>query len=628
MSKEKKENDSSEPAPTFLTPETSEENLVNFTICPNQDCLSPIEILSINQDNNIIVFKCFKENKEFTISIKEYIEKIKDKRNIDEFKDNCKEHKSNNICYCFDCKKHLCNECLKTMNHIYHKNDIIAINNDEIKIFNKYLKTITENKNNQIILSNLQKEIETKNNIILELEEKIKENKINNEKEKEELQKLLDLETQKNLKLKEFSEEQQRKYKKYKSKCQEYKKKSESEQKQSEKNILNHDNYYIYRRGSHFDDNVLNVFKLREDIFQLKQQLDEEKNKTEVLKLLAENEKEKIENYKAKYNQTKKYNATLLNKLKEKEIHLNKDIINENEILKKKLHENETNNHTLRLEIQKLNKEIETFKKKVQKIDNQEKIIKQENDILKNNLNLKEDIIKENNNIINEINTKYEEEKSKNSRLSLEIKELFNENKRLINSQTVIPKSNKNIISSSSGVYKISDVNKTRKSNFGTVLNFKPEKNKKKGNKDSNIRKVETMKKTNKKNNLMLEDKKSLNKSDQVSNDNSSKNRKLKSSDKVLNIFYDEKSSRNSHVNSFSSSPDCSSENDVSELNRKKRMMKINIIKTNDNNDKNDNIDNKITLKTMNTIKENEEDYRNYSSFTSSLGVSQNDNNN
>ena len=196
MSKENKEkNDSSEPAPTFLTPETSEENLVNFTICPNQDCLSPIEILSINQENNIIVFKCFKENKEFTISIKEYIEKIKDKRNIDEFKENCKEHKSNNICYCFDCKKHLCNECLKTMNHIYHKKTNII----EIKPIDKELNivngVIEEYKNKIKKLKDEKENKETEFKKLLkdekEKEEKNlkKENKLNENKEKEEINK-------------------------------------------------------------------------------------------------------------------------------------------------------------------------------------------------------------------------------------------------------------------------------------------------------------------------------------------------------------------------------------------------------------------------------------------------------
>jgi hypothetical protein len=268
----------------------------------------------------------------------------------------------------------------------------------------------------------------------------------------------------------------------------------------------------------------------------LKQQLEEERSKDEVLKLLAENEKEKIENYKNKYNQTKKLNATLLNKLKEREIHLNKDIINENEFLKKQINDNKSKTNELKSLIQKLNNEIEIFKKKVETIDNEEKIIKHENSILKNNLNLKEDIIKENNNKINEINIKYAEEKSKNNRLSLEIKELFYENKRLIGSQTIMPKSNKNVSNTNTYKTHTQNMKKAKKSSlFGTVLNSN--KTKKKEYKSLNIRKVETMKKRNT-NLLSIEDKKSYNKSDNESNNAHRlkiKN-KLKSSDKVLNI--------------------------------------------------------------------------------------------
>ena len=498
------------------------------------------------------------------------------------------------------------NENIYTRNS--KKQRTIKVNDEEIKIFNNYLKTISENKNNQILLSNLRKEIESKNNIILKLEEKVKENLLSKEKEKEQLQQLLNLETQKSLKLKEFAEEQQKKYKKYKTKCEEYKKKSVSVQKEAKNknsNLNNNNNYYVYKLGSSFDNDNGNFFKLREDIFQLKQQLDEERSKTEVLKLLAENEKEKIENYKNKYNQTKKLNATLLNKLKEREIHLNKEIINENEFLKKQLNENKSKTNELKLLIQKLNNEIEVYKKKIEKIDNEEKIIKNENSILKNNLNLKEDIIKENNNKINEINIKYAEEKSKNSRLSLEIKELFYENKRLISSQTLMPKSNKNV--SFANTYKTQNLNQVqRNSLFGTRLNFN--KKRKEEHESLYIRKVETMKKMNT-NRLLMEDKKSFNKSDNESNDAYKlkiKN-KLKSSDKVLNIEDNENNSN--HQNNISSS-DFSYEDNDSELNRKKKMMKINIIKSNEDDVK--------TVNTINTIKENEEDNRNYSSFTNS----------
>ena len=123
MSKEKKERYDSNEAPPATIGESPEEQLIKdyFSICP--ECSSSIEILSINENNNIIEFRCIKENKEYTMTIKEYINKIKEKeeKNIEDLKDKCKIHNKNNECYCFDCNCHLCNECLKTRIHINHK---------------------------------------------------------------------------------------------------------------------------------------------------------------------------------------------------------------------------------------------------------------------------------------------------------------------------------------------------------------------------------------------------------------------------------------------------------------------------------------------------------------------------
>ena len=127
MSKEnkinKKEHDSSDAPPP--TPE--QETIINeineyFIIC--HECSSSIEILSINEDNNIIEFRCIKENKNYIISIKEYLEKVKEykDKNINDLKDKCEKHKNNNyISYCYECNCHLCEECLKTRIHIDHK---------------------------------------------------------------------------------------------------------------------------------------------------------------------------------------------------------------------------------------------------------------------------------------------------------------------------------------------------------------------------------------------------------------------------------------------------------------------------------------------------------------------------
>ena len=98
------------------------------TVCP--ECSSAIEIIAINEENSIIEYRCIKENKNYILSIKEYIEKIHKCKiiNVDEIADRCKIHKIKYICYCFDCNCHLCNECLKTRIHVYHrKSNIIEI---------------------------------------------------------------------------------------------------------------------------------------------------------------------------------------------------------------------------------------------------------------------------------------------------------------------------------------------------------------------------------------------------------------------------------------------------------------------------------------------------------------------
>ena len=65
----KKEYDSNDAPPA--TP--GFDNIINeyFTICP--DCSSSIEILSINEQNNVIEFRCIKNNKNYIMSIKEKI---------------------------------------------------------------------------------------------------------------------------------------------------------------------------------------------------------------------------------------------------------------------------------------------------------------------------------------------------------------------------------------------------------------------------------------------------------------------------------------------------------------------------------------------------------------------------
>ena len=165
-----------------------------FTIC--HQCLSAIEILNIKEENDTIELRCIKENKRYTMSIKEYlkkIEEIKDK-NTNEIKDKCKIHERNNyICYCFDCKTHLCNECLKTRIHINHrKNNIIEIKprEEEKEIIDEVIRDY-ENKLEEKIIEKEKKTKEYEEKKKKEKKEKRKEekklereNKINEEKEK------------------------------------------------------------------------------------------------------------------------------------------------------------------------------------------------------------------------------------------------------------------------------------------------------------------------------------------------------------------------------------------------------------------------------------------------------------
>ena len=262
-------------------------------------------------------------------------------------------------------------------------NDTININNEEIKIFSKYINIIQENKANQKKISEIQNELNIKNETIKNLEQKLKDDLTSKEtlienmkKEKNELQNLLNIEKQKTLKLKLFAEEEQKKHIKYKNKFEKFKK-SKTEEKNAEKKEVKENkaqnpdlDFFIYSNSAMFDENK-SIAKLKEDILKLKQSLDKEKNKNEILQILSENEKEKHELVKNKYNKTKKLNITLINKIKEKEYSINNEIKSENEVLKKQLIDTENKNEELKQIIQKLNEEINYYKTNSNK-DNKE----------------------------------------------------------------------------------------------------------------------------------------------------------------------------------------------------------------------------------------------------------------
>ena len=189
MSKEimKKEIDSFEASPCSpeLNKEQEQEILKDYcSICT--ECLSNIEILSINEVNNIIKYKCVKENTNYIMQIKDYLKKVNENKEkyINKLEDKCKKHNNKKyVYYCFDCKYHLCEECLETRNHINHrKSNLIEIKpiEEELNIVNEVINEY------QLNIENNKKDKEEKQKKCDELinKEKLKEEK-KLEKEKE-----------------------------------------------------------------------------------------------------------------------------------------------------------------------------------------------------------------------------------------------------------------------------------------------------------------------------------------------------------------------------------------------------------------------------------------------------------
>ena len=114
------------------TPDYEESGNIGYNCT---DCPSLIEILTMNLDKGFIEFKCLdkKCNIRKEISLNEYFNKMGKYKKKTTNEDKCNEHssiKDRNIymSYCLDCNRHLCQECLKTGDHVNHrKNNIIEI---------------------------------------------------------------------------------------------------------------------------------------------------------------------------------------------------------------------------------------------------------------------------------------------------------------------------------------------------------------------------------------------------------------------------------------------------------------------------------------------------------------------
>ena len=162
--------------------ESCPPSILNNEIYYNcSECSSSIEIISINEQNNVIEFNCLsKENKhpkKISIPLKEYFEKMKKFNRRELNNDECEIHKDKYISFCFDCNCHLCKKCLKSRVHLNHmKNNIIEIEptKEELNIINEVIKDY-ENK-----IENITKEKQIK----VKKMKKLLNKNINNEKNK------------------------------------------------------------------------------------------------------------------------------------------------------------------------------------------------------------------------------------------------------------------------------------------------------------------------------------------------------------------------------------------------------------------------------------------------------------
>ena len=200
-----KENDPAPPTPQLGIMQSNINNMgYNCS-----ECSSLIEILSINEDNNTMKFNCINNNNHNNnIKIKEYFKKMQNYNDIKNLNEICEIHwnKKNNeyINYCFDCKLHLCKECIKSKIHQNHNKEYIfdlQPNEEELNIikekfeyYNNNIKKIRREKENRIkdLKNILKKDIERENKKLKTIEEKNKikekkELKINNQKYIEDL---------------------------------------------------------------------------------------------------------------------------------------------------------------------------------------------------------------------------------------------------------------------------------------------------------------------------------------------------------------------------------------------------------------------------------------------------------
>ena len=160
-------------APPLVT--LSNEIEMNELYYNCSECSSMIEILSLEEEKNIIEFKCLNNDKDninhdkIIMPLKDYLKNMKRYNNKAANDDICSIHNSKYISFCISCKKNLCIECLKKRNHINHvKNNIVEMQptklelniiEEVIKYYGMKIEKLKEENKNKI------EKIENKNNI-------------------------------------------------------------------------------------------------------------------------------------------------------------------------------------------------------------------------------------------------------------------------------------------------------------------------------------------------------------------------------------------------------------------------------------------------------------------------------
>ena len=176
--------------------------------------------------------------------------------------------------------------------------------------------------------------------------------------------------------MKELAEEQQKKTKKYKLKSEQLKSKNEELMIEIKKLNVSHPNHTIKEEKKEYSDllgennnsETDEIFKLKKNYKILQEKLDEEVTRSEVLKVIAEGEKQKFEKVISKYQTAQNINDELINKLKMKGENFNQDMEKEIENLRKNNEKDKEELKEKNNEIKKLNKNIQDLKKDNQKL--------------------------------------------------------------------------------------------------------------------------------------------------------------------------------------------------------------------------------------------------------------------